>query len=595
MMSQTISNAVEENERMGALKKAYAEMLLNTAKEAAARVMAAERKAKKFEHDLLSTKDEAIRMLIRFKQMIQAKDEEAEVASLNQQSRIQELELQLDEAEGLILDLRAKLDEVQEELDDTRSKIVQSSRPNEMVDTPSSLQPFFSELESKSGTSEVLTSSWNPSGNDHPCQSPVKETAISNSEFDNGLVDNPVVAYIVLEKKDSVLFRDGCTQRICAIDKGLVGEKMPLVDDPHPLVKSISIIQKNGGNCITPSGADKLDVIENFVKEAPFPRDNATKDQPVKVQKLHRRKTQYGKSKYTRRRFLYGQCVKKPQQKSSTIARCKSYTLSSKDVDKSGNTKYGKTKYIRGRYLSGQCVEPQQTSSTTALCKSYTPSGKDVDKSGNTVNNEAEHGYELEEEEQLEKHQTIAVVRRSVRKRRVKHWDDFAMSCRPKVKDDDECEEDNDKVASGIVSKCMKDRRASSFDGVGKENIKLIHGGMWVKQNGLTPEIDLENVMSVPSDERDTKMSELTNRDPSQPDSNKPLKYTFSRKRKKGSLINHDENCTFGESATKRRFGQQKDIGLPKNSNAVDEPSSDGRGLVQVACQLISLSGKRWW
>lgn len=56
-----------------ALKKAYADIILNTAKEAAARVMASERKALSFENDLHYTKDEAHRMLLRFKHMFDAK------------------------------------------------------------------------------------------------------------------------------------------------------------------------------------------------------------------------------------------------------------------------------------------------------------------------------------------------------------------------------------------------------------------------------------------------------------------------------------------------------------------------------------------
>lgn len=58
---------------MEALKKAYADIILNTSKEAAARVMASERKALRFHHDLRNTKDEALRMLLRFKQMIDVK------------------------------------------------------------------------------------------------------------------------------------------------------------------------------------------------------------------------------------------------------------------------------------------------------------------------------------------------------------------------------------------------------------------------------------------------------------------------------------------------------------------------------------------
>ena len=60
-------------QKMEALKKAYAEIILNTAKEAAARVMQSERKALHFQHDLRATKDEALRMLTRFKQLIDSK------------------------------------------------------------------------------------------------------------------------------------------------------------------------------------------------------------------------------------------------------------------------------------------------------------------------------------------------------------------------------------------------------------------------------------------------------------------------------------------------------------------------------------------
>lgn len=58
---------------MEALKRAYAEMILNTAKEAAARVMAAELEARRLEQDLVSTKEEGARMLLHLKQMIDEK------------------------------------------------------------------------------------------------------------------------------------------------------------------------------------------------------------------------------------------------------------------------------------------------------------------------------------------------------------------------------------------------------------------------------------------------------------------------------------------------------------------------------------------
>lgn len=56
-----------------ALKKAYAEIILNTAKESAARVMLSDRKSARFHHDLSETKEEALRLLVRLKHMIDAK------------------------------------------------------------------------------------------------------------------------------------------------------------------------------------------------------------------------------------------------------------------------------------------------------------------------------------------------------------------------------------------------------------------------------------------------------------------------------------------------------------------------------------------
>lgn len=55
------------------LKKAYAEIILNTAKESAARVMLSDRKSARFHHDLSETKEEALRLLVRLKHMIDAK------------------------------------------------------------------------------------------------------------------------------------------------------------------------------------------------------------------------------------------------------------------------------------------------------------------------------------------------------------------------------------------------------------------------------------------------------------------------------------------------------------------------------------------
>ncbi|KAL8141958.1 hypothetical protein V2J09_014990 [Rumex salicifolius] len=108
---------MEETEKMTALKKAYAEIILNTAKEAAARIIVSERRAQSFQRDLLATKDEALRIMFRIKQMIDLKVKEDEIRFLIQQKRIDELEAQLHEAEDIVSNLRADSYMTQAELE----------------------------------------------------------------------------------------------------------------------------------------------------------------------------------------------------------------------------------------------------------------------------------------------------------------------------------------------------------------------------------------------------------------------------------------------------------------------------------------------
>lgn len=60
-------------QRLTALKRAYADIILNTAKEAAARIMVSERKAVRFQHELSAAKEQGLQMLLRLKQMMDSK------------------------------------------------------------------------------------------------------------------------------------------------------------------------------------------------------------------------------------------------------------------------------------------------------------------------------------------------------------------------------------------------------------------------------------------------------------------------------------------------------------------------------------------
>lgn len=58
---------------MAALKKAYAHVILNMAKESASRIMAAESKAVRFQQNLKDVKDEGLSTLLRLKGIMDAK------------------------------------------------------------------------------------------------------------------------------------------------------------------------------------------------------------------------------------------------------------------------------------------------------------------------------------------------------------------------------------------------------------------------------------------------------------------------------------------------------------------------------------------
>ncbi|XP_052184012.1 uncharacterized protein LOC127796020 [Diospyros lotus] len=141
------------DERLTALSKAYAEMIMNTGREAAARIMVSERKAVRFQKELSDSKEQALQVLLRLRGMMDSKVSEsqmsylsqqrkieelegrlreaediiseAEEVSSNRQLKIEELEAQLAEAEDIVKDLREELREVQDELEDLRNKKLQ--------------------------------------------------------------------------------------------------------------------------------------------------------------------------------------------------------------------------------------------------------------------------------------------------------------------------------------------------------------------------------------------------------------------------------------------------------------------------------------
>lgn len=530
-----------ESEELEGLKRAYAEMILNIAKEAAARVMASEIKARNFELDLISSKEKATRILLRLKQMIDAETNEAEMTSLNQQRRIDELESQLNEAEGVILDLRGELNQVQEELVEAKNKNVHLLRMNDVKRPDLDVITLENEL----------------------CGS-VKQNAKWNSECDICCVDNPVLASIITTSMEPELYRNGCTQRIRAIETILVDEKLPTIDDSHPTLKS-EMTEPGEDLTIPSSKIEKLEMMQNIRIGA--------KHQSLKSCKLQRKRTRTGKAK---------------------AKSCKNR---------------------RRPYL-----KPHQTHSPICHCRSYSCVGCDFGLAS-TINdniNTIENSRGLEEKVNFDNNQAVSVVRRSLRKRMPKYWGDVVSSCRsihshrlkkPHKPLSDLAYSKSNKVECILKSgnnqlkaedKTMTDQcdhvavfpnsESSCPENQPENDMELMD--VLVKLDKQAARLDLDSFSQINCDLTDGKISGKNNI--SQADSERHFKYTFSRKRKMESLIKRTENSSFGENYLKKRSRERDSTtsGL-QNSSLMNKSSTNSSRLLQVAHQLISLSGKR--
>ncbi|KAK8687075.1 hypothetical protein V6N13_085907 [Hibiscus sabdariffa] len=208
-----------DSDETTALKVAYADVMLNMAKEAASRVIVSEKRASLFQHQLDCSNKESLRLLIRLKHMIDVKTIEAETTSMNQKRKIDELESQLNEAEDIITDLRVELNHVRDKL--KRAKRTQA-------------KPLSREI-----TSEDATSLTKPT-----VRSPLKPLTVAESEMRNNVLNhgylhrccnaakqgdwpkscyphNSDLATIVMASEKPKLYRNGCTQGICALERNL--------------------------------------------------------------------------------------------------------------------------------------------------------------------------------------------------------------------------------------------------------------------------------------------------------------------------------------------------------------------------------------
>ncbi|KAM1026056.1 hypothetical protein ACFX13_039746 [Malus domestica] len=482
----------ESEVKLTALKKAYAEIILDTAKEAASRIVVSERKALRFQRELFSAKDEAFRMLLRLKQMLDSKDDKAKTMSLSQQEKIDELEAQLQEAEDIVKELREELSEVQAQLEKARSNPRQSDEQN---------------LQGNTAARGSITSQLN---------------SISNGTYDslkdNYCVCNPDFASLVVRSKEPELYRNGCTQRIRAFESNLLDEKFSLsglVDDG----KNVTIIRGDDEHLRKtpkPNGDDTNGVEENPKELKVMQADGSHIQAPAfrSFQKKRKRAARFRRSKAPSCRYLDPHQLMEMRQVSDfSCSRTSASSLNSSVLTDNASKKSEDEIHK----VTSSISIPKLPSDTTEMST----------------------------------------------------WSECANVT----------ENDSGQKATTFV----EESRLTGQECVSAESLAV-----------LACKRDVEK--DYPLHKSNTKVSNLDDGTTSQPENNKFLKYTFCRKRKKGTLNNPESKSLLHNDTLERKTVEEQNGSLePQKSSLLLKSSRDSRRLAQVARQLISLSEKKWW
>ncbi|GER38531.1 S-adenosyl-L-methionine-dependentmethyltransferases superfamily protein [Striga asiatica] len=198
-----------DSEKLAELKKAYADVIFNMSKEAAMRVMSSEKRAARYQHELKVGKEEALRMLMRLKQMMDFKTSQAEAASFNQQKKIEVLEAQLEEAEDIVNDLRHELEKAQCELEQLRQDNLQNSNPP----TNNGIYLYESGKKIPPNSQEKIY--------DGTMMNPIERNLCS-------YIRNRDLPSVTVRHIEQGLYRSECAQRIRACEKNLLDKVLYL-------------------------------------------------------------------------------------------------------------------------------------------------------------------------------------------------------------------------------------------------------------------------------------------------------------------------------------------------------------------------------
>ncbi|XP_010552469.1 PREDICTED: uncharacterized protein LOC104822818 isoform X2 [Tarenaya hassleriana] len=567
---------MEGSDKSSALNKAYAEIVLNTAKEAAARVMLSERKAVRFQQDLCGVKEEEYRLLVRLKQMIDAKAIEAEITSSNQQRRIDELEAQLQEAEDIVTDLRFELNwarckSAKARISNSQSRITTNS-VEETISSENADMEFVGSLNPNQGLahtsiSEVMDVSARSLHN--KCGYEVKQfegLRVSDIRDFDGCESE---LDMIMRKKELELYRNGCTQRIRALGR--------------------NVLEGNPSSYAEDQGTTAKDDNENLSS------GEVDKDR-TGVQGNNRRCTVLAL------RAMSVQVITRPPNQLET-------KKISKKVRRRKRRKrgWGKPKASLVRSHAYQAIKPVLSYSKTSMDNA---SGESSSKT--YPSEESEDGDAMKACKGLEEHlqhkrtqyiDKIAIIRNGKWNKNMKILDSIPCQESTLLYVNGNVDEDKAQVPEKedkIKSLPHLDNRLTPIS----ETTNLTVSSKATNQSKPGAEKDLESENKdalvkcgnrvVSSTKMGSEMVDVNpvngvsgeiNESQRKVDGNRVLKYTFQRKRKKRPLSDNDDNI----SPAKGKVEEKENDGQEAN-----ESSRGARRLVQVARQLISVSVKRW-
>ncbi|KAJ8492828.1 hypothetical protein OPV22_014549 [Ensete ventricosum] len=603
----------EDAERMAALKRAFADVILNTAKESAARILASDRRVLQLQQSMSLAREESLDMLLRLKSIMDSKINELEKSNLSHVRKIQELEVQLGEAKGTIDFLRYELKRLNSELDQRMDiqaefpdgKSTGHNATSEKYNCKENIHNSDSHLYSKRGAKSIPNS-------DCCFKGMTQDEPLNNLIAVDNYAGNPDLASIILSNKEPEPYRNGCTQRIHAFERNQVSGKefSAQIHDQISDIKSETMMCENGN-----------------------PERSHTKDFAM---------------------------VKKPVCRRKRRVRCKKHIMKSTDMRhyRSLDSSHSKFSMLTNDHISSIKNE-------TNMCenkKAARPWAKDFGIAEKIVRRKTQRQKRLRPAKCIafhdmqhyglldinhskvgenDKDKSAGNSQRASGEAPLKTLD----SCSPQMSGENQ---ETTKYQKTKLNKFSNHRSSGLLDGnrimTRRSVLKLCNtckdhtGGSHISGSGATfqenslkeslvlgtSEViddavsdDVKNgtllqeiMLSKPDDKLAEDLGTSITKEghddckdepckpcgPAAEDRcDKILKYTFQRKRKRVSLDSKVDFTSLEESMSKQTVEKDNAVLDPQKSSLLVESSRESRRLAQVARQLISLSERRWW